>query len=223
MLWMGFPLFHIVGKGPVLDIGWHADPPELLSRILPLPKRWKQRFFLESRQNLAPSSKRPLPAFAINRRATTRNPPMTSIASAIFLAHALSVFLMTAVIWFVQLVTYPQFIEIGESRFRDYHASYARKISMIVIPLMLVELGSAMAAVPVFWNHEWKIWMTVGAALTLLTWIITFTVQVPQHSILGNGYSRTTIKALVKGNWIRTFLWSAHSLILLKLVWTQLR
>lgn len=143
---------------------------------------------------------------------------MSGFQSGLFVSLTFSVFAMTAVIWFVQLVTYPQFHDIGEANFREYHANYTKRISMIVIPLMLLQLGSAIASIPAFWNHDWKTWMIFGSICTLLTWAITFFVQVPQHNSLSTGYSKATVVALVKGNWLRTFVWTAHSAILVRLL-----
>lgn len=137
-----------------------------------------------------------------------------TLQSPVFAALTFSVFAMTAVIWMVQLVVYPLFTSVGESKFLDYHNRYSFRISLIVIPLMVGQLVTAIAAVPLFWQHPFRLYIIAGAILTLGTWLVTFFVQVPQHAKLGNQYDKATAIKLVKGNWLRTILWTAHSVLI---------
>lgn len=130
---------------------------------------------------------------------------------------------MTAVIWCVQLILYPQFLEVDPQKFANWHESYSRRISLIVVPLMLAELISAVAVLGVFRNHNWRLWLFTGSVFTFLTWMVTFLVQVGQHARLSEGFSEATIHALVSYNWIRTFIWSTNSILLLGLLVTSHR
>ena len=127
------------------------------------------------------------------------------------IAQLLASGIMVGVIWFVQVVTYPQFLDIAETEFAAYHAEYSRRISFVVIPPMFLELGTALWGVSLFWNNELRGIAIACAVVTILVWATTFLVQVPQHTRLSEGYSESTIRALVNGNWIRTILWSAHA------------
>ncbi len=127
------------------------------------------------------------------------------------LAQLLSATAMAAVIWFVQIVTYPQFLEVGESQFRSYHESYSTRVSFIVIPPMFLELGASFFGVYLFWDQgHLRGWMIAGAVITALAWLCTFAIQVPLHTRLMNGFSREAIVSLVQTNWIRTVLWTIH-------------
>ncbi len=121
---------------------------------------------------------------------------------------------MTGVIWMVQLVVYPQFADVGPDTFDAYHAVYMQRVSFVVFPPMMIELAASCWAAILFWQTRWRVWMLVGAMLSLLLWACTFFVQVPLHTQLTLGYSRDAILALVETNWIRTLLWSMRAALL---------
>ncbi len=118
--------------------------------------------------------------------------------------------MMCGVFWTVQLAVYPLFRDIPPSAFVAYHERYTRWISVLVIPLMLLEAGAA------FWLGwlvlpglvEHKI-ILLTLLLLALIWASTFFLQVPQHQRLAEGFDRQTHFLLVRTNWLRT---SASSL-----------
>jgi hypothetical protein len=55
----------------------------------------------------------------------------------------------------------------------------------------------------------------IGAALVLVLWVSTFTLQVPAHALLSEGFEKKAQARLVATNWIRTVSWSLRSLILI--------
>ena len=118
---------------------------------------------------------------------------------------------MTGVIWMVQLVTYPQFLDVPAAAFPEFHDRYTKRITFIVAPLMLLELGLSLFAAWHFRETDLHWLMAVGAAMTVALWLITFFVQVPQHDTLSAGFSKPVVRALIAGNWIRTVLWTARS------------
>lgn len=116
---------------------------------------------------------------------------------------------MTGIIWFVQLVQYPGFARVGEKEFRSYHQHHCRTIGLVVGPLMVVELLSALvlaAAGEPLW-----FWRSMLVAL-LGIWLSTAFRQGPLHARLSReGARANTLRLLVRGNWLRTVLWSARS------------
>ena len=123
--------------------------------------------------------------------------------------------LMTGLVWFVQVVHYPLFLRVGRTGFTTYAATHSRLTSILVVPLMLIELATSL-------------WLLVSPpaaisgvtaiaqfALLLLIWGSTFALQVPLHRRLGDGYDRAVVRRLVASNWIRTGLWSTRSVVLL--------
>ncbi len=75
------------------------------------------------------------------------------------LVHATAVFLLTGVIWTIQLVHYPGFADVERRRWPSYHRRHSRNIALIVLPLMLTELSTS----------AWLLWHTLSA-LHLVFW-----------------------------------------------------
>ena len=126
--------------------------------------------------------------------------------------------LMTGVIWFVQVVHYPLFAGVGEERFAAYQATHSRSTTVVVAPLMTIELvTSALMAIDAPAGvARWVMW--VGLGLTGVTWLATALVSVPQHNRLAVAFDRDAWRRLVVTNWIRTAAWTAHAVLLLAVV-----
>lgn len=125
------------------------------------------------------------------------------------LVQAAATFGMTGVIWLVQLVQYPGFARVGAGEFGAYHAHHCRAIGLVVGPLMVLELTTALllasAGAPAwFWQAM--------LGLLLVIWLSTAFWQGPLHGKLAReGPRPALVRALVRGNWLRTSLWSARS------------
>ena len=61
----------------------------------------------------------------------------------LFLAHLGTTLLMVGVIWIVQVVHYPLFSGVGTDGWAAYEAAHQSRITLIVGPLMLAELATA--------------------------------------------------------------------------------
>ncbi len=127
---------------------------------------------------------------------------------------------MTGVIWFVQVVHYPLLARAGEEGFAALAAEHARRTGWVVGPPMAVEGATAVAllapglrpdGVPA--GAAWA-----GAALVAALWLTTWRMQVPRHRELARGWDPVAHRALVRGNWVRTALWSARAGLVLGMV-----
>ena len=58
-----------------------------------------------------------------------------------------------------------------------------------------------------------------GAALAVAIWLSTFLLQVPCHRRLSQGFDAATRQRLVRGNWLRTALWTGRVAVALAMVW----
>ncbi len=139
----------------------------------------------------------------------------------LLLLQLLSTLGMFGVIWFVQVVHYPLFLDVGQAQFAAYEAAHANRTTWVVAPLMLVELVTSLlllfpALRPAALSPEWA-W--TGAALVGVVWCSTAFVQVPLHDRLHVGYSAAVIGRLVATNWIRTVAWTIRAGILLGWSW----
>lgn len=122
----------------------------------------------------------------------------------ILLVHAAVAWSLTGLIWTVQVAHYPSFADVGAEHFRSFHASYTRRIGLVVGPSMLVELACALwlVAAPPVGVEASLAWL--GLALVVVTWASTAFLQVPAHRVLAAGFDATAHRRLVATNWIRT-------------------
>lgn len=129
---------------------------------------------------------------------------------------------MTGLIWFVQVVHYPLFAFVQPDTFKEYEARHTGRTTIVVGPVMLVELGCSLALLgfrpaPV---PLWAVW--TGVLLLAVIWLSTFFISVPCHSELAKGFNPRAARALVRTNWIRTFAWTLRALLAMGMVfyWT---
>ena len=135
----------------------------------------------------------------------------------IFVFQVLGTFMMTGIIWFVQIVHYPLFAMAGEQQFQRYAASHARRTGWIVGPVMILELSTAiLLCLTRFRPASISIRSALsGVALLLIIWASTAWVQVPLHNDLASGYRADLIRRLALSNWIRTIAWSLRTALIL--------
>ena len=126
----------------------------------------------------------------------------------LLLIHAGATLAMTGLIWFVQIVHYPLFRFVGEPEFGEYHPRHAYRTSLVVTPLMGIELMSAISiamAPPIGIDPTQA---KVGAALVIAIWCATAFLSVPLHTRLGKRFDPRHVDLLVTTNWVRTALWT---------------
>ncbi len=130
----------------------------------------------------------------------------------------------TGVSWFMQLVHYPMFEEVGRKEFQDYQRhSRPRRRYITYIPAV----GAIVSTLALFWISPWGLWMEgvkialgFSASLFILSWISTH----PQHEVLAtHGYSHKVIKQLTLFQWIRTLGWTMNSFLILFIVLKQMK
>jgi hypothetical protein len=118
---------------------------------------------------------------------------------------------LLVLICLVQVIIYPSFDYIERENFKNWHIRYTAVISLIVVPLMLLQIGvelcHALVAEP-----RWSRVLLIGVVL-----IATFSLSVPCHKELQSmGKSTLIIRKLVLTNWIRTLFWT---ILFLQTLW----
>jgi hypothetical protein len=124
---------------------------------------------------------------------------------------------MTGLIWFVQVVHYPLFTEVGPERFAEYHSAHLRTTSAVVVPAMLLEALTAILLVLKAPGAQLKRGFAAGLLILLLIWAVTFFVSVPIHDDLALRYDIVMIDRLVNTNWLRTAGWSVRAVLVVVL------
>lgn len=130
--------------------------------------------------------------------------PVLTIA---LLLHVSSTAMMTGLIWFVQIVHYPLMDRVGPDSFVEYEETHTQATTLVVGPLMLIELLSAVYLLRLVDQVGW-VPPILGLAALALIWTSTAFLQVPCHQTLTLGFDRSVHRRLVRSNWIRTILWS---------------
>ncbi|WP_397447733.1 hypothetical protein [Polaribacter sp. R77954] len=113
---------------------------------------------------------------------------------------------LVVLIWMVQLIIYPSFLFYKGTNLVVWHQKYTQRITVIVVPLMLLQL--AISIFNVFFRFNFATLTTLIAVVFL--WGFTLLSFAPIHFKISEGkYSQELLKSLISTNWLRTFLWSA--------------
>lgn len=133
----------------------------------------------------------------------------------ILIINSFCTFALFGLIWTIQLVHYPSFRFVDETKFVEFEKFHSQKITYIVLPLMIVELITS--AYLVYLNPLHAV-LHFNLLCVLIVWTTTFLFSVPCHNQLMNGKDQKVINSLVKTNWPRTVFWTFKTLILLSLI-----
>ena len=136
----------------------------------------------------------------------------------VLLANVASTWTLVGLIWFVQVVHYPQFARVGSERFRQYLSEHGRLTRWVVAPPMLVEAITASLLVWQPPSHDLELACWGGLSMVMVIWVSTFLLQVPRHRTLATGFDAEAHRGLVLSNWIRTIAWSIRGGIVLVLL-----
>jgi len=136
----------------------------------------------------------------------------------IFLAQVCATMAMVGIIWFAQIVHYPLFTKVDPGSFIPYQDFNLRRTVLIVVPLQMVEMGTALLLV---WKTPaellpLQVWSNL--ILIIFIWCSTVFLQVPRHYRLTRGFDAKGINFLIKTNWIRTIGWSLRCVLVLWMV-----
>lgn len=112
---------------------------------------------------------------------------------------------LVVLIWMVQLIVYPSFKYYQKQDLIVWHQKYTKRIALIVVPLMLLQLGIAVFNILYQFNSNTLITFLV----LIVLWVFTFTSFAPLHFKITEGkFDENLLELLIKRNWMRTFLWT---------------
>ncbi|MCX2746045.1 hypothetical protein OO013_19350 [Mangrovivirga sp. M17] len=108
-------------------------------------------------------------------------------------------------IWLTQIIVYPGFRYMSQSEVSTWHKRYVARITALVAPLMITQLG----IIIYFFIKDPGIINFICLAIVLLVWANTFFSAVPLHNKMTESGDVKIISAkLIKVNIIRTFGWT---------------
>lgn len=148
---------------------------------------------------------------------------MSNHLNSVLLLQAVATVLMTGLIWFVQIVHYPMFQDVGNSEFAAYEIKHSRLTTFVVAPPMLLELASVIVLVMICPLGPMNKMAWLGAIMLICIWLSTAFFQVPMHSRLESGFDTAAHRFLVNSNWMRTVLWTARSVLAVAMIQLQMK
>lgn len=128
-------------------------------------------------------------------------------------ANAAAAWVMTGVIWFVQVVHYPLLAVVPVASARETAVEHQSRTSRVVMLPMAVEGVTTLwlmfdRPAAVQWWLAWAGGVCVAVALAS-----TVLLSVPRHTRMANEPTDTIGRELVLTNWPRTVAWTAHGII----------
>ena len=131
-------------------------------------------------------------------------------------AHAMMTAMLAGLIWTIQVVHYPMFADVGSGHFAYYEQEHTRRITWLVLPLMVAELtlAAGLCFAPLDSMAAAPSWVPgAGFALLVVIWGSTGLLQVPEHTVLSKGFDAASHARLVSTNWIRTLGWTVRAVL----------
>jgi len=116
---------------------------------------------------------------------------------------------MLSLILITQIVNYPLFLKVNFSNLETYHSDYVKRISLIVMPFMMLELLVALLLL-IYLESLQSIFSII---LLIAIFLSTYFIQVPIHSKITNNTNTLILKKLINTNWLRTIPWFLKCII----------
>jgi hypothetical protein len=143
---------------------------------------------------------------------------MMHVSAIILMLHLAGSFMLTGIVWWVQIITYPLIKETPEAVFKHVHRIYMRRVGWIAAPLMLLEMTTSILLIffpPPLVPHAL---LLINFGLIVLVWLVSTLILLPIHQRLSIGHPAHDVQHLIKMNWIRTSLWSVKGILVIWIV-----
>ena len=132
------------------------------------------------------------------------------MAVTVLITCAAATWFMAGLHWFVQVVHYPLFADVGTDRFIAYHARHSDRTTVVVLPAMAAELATSAWLVVDQPQGTSATLVLAGLALAMAA---TFLLVVPRHRDLAAGFDPVAVRRLVRASWVRTGAWTMHGVV----------
>ncbi len=148
--------------------------------------------------------------------------------SIIFIIHALVSIIITAIMWYIQVVHYPMLRFVEADHFEHYNRELKMKNTLLFFPLFSLEIFTSVALllsftmVSDFTTSVQNQFFLVGFSLILLfvLHLINFQLIRPLLSSLQTDTNGKKHQQLLRMQWIRTLGWTIRMIILLSMIFT---
>lgn len=140
----------------------------------------------------------------------------------LLLVHVLVTWALIGLIWTIQQVHYPLFNLVGDEGYVFYQRAHMARISLLVLPLMMIELVSGFALIAYPPPNIPQISLIIAVTGILLIWGVTIFISAPQHALLARIFDADVHRVLLVSNWVRTGLWTLRGLFFGWVLWRLL-
>ena len=117
---------------------------------------------------------------------------------------------MCGVILVVHRLVYPTFARVTAADWRVHHDTHTSRITPIVLPAMAAELATAIWLLVERPPQLATGWLVLGVALVALTWAVTVSVSLREHTRLGRDHDAASIQSLLRADLVRAVAWLAR-------------
>jgi len=138
-----------------------------------------------------------------------------SVELLLLMTQVASTWFMVGLIWFVQIVHYPLYDRIGLDKFVVYERDHCALTTLVVAPVMVVELLTAVLLVVARPKGVGTVETLTNLGFLLVIWGATLLIADNFHGALSSGFKIEPYRALVLSNWLRTVLWSLRGFLVM--------
>jgi len=119
------------------------------------------------------------------------------------LLHLFASLCFLGIIWYVQLISYPQMRNVDPHDWKACEASHTKRSFWIIAPLFVAETLGTFGVSIYYWNSMSNL-ILINAAMYTIAYGFTFGVHLQLHRLLGTGHQQKWIEQLITKNWWRT-------------------
>ncbi len=132
------------------------------------------------------------------------------------LLHLLASLSFVGIIWYVQLISYPQMRNVNVHDWKVYEAEHTKRSFWLIAPLFVMETIGTVGISIYYWDAMPK-HVLINAAMFAVAYGVTFAVHMPLHRLLSTSHQTKWIEALNSKNWWRTLAWTVKGIVALSM------
>jgi hypothetical protein len=135
--------------------------------------------------------------------------------------HLIASFSFLGLIWYVQIIAYPQFKMVDPEDWIAYERNHTKRSFWLIAPLFCLESIGILGVGIYLWS-AFPALIIASALCYFMAYTATFTIHVPLHRKLSERFNKEEIDRLIKTNWWRTAAWTAKAILAMALLYKVL-
>ena len=135
------------------------------------------------------------------------------------IAHAVTTWFMVGLIWTIQVVHYPSFVDVGPDEYVDFQAAHVDRIGVLLAVPWALEGLSTVGLILLARSRREMVTVAVAAAAGAAVLLISGLASAPAHSELADGFDIAVHDRLMVWNLVRALLWTIKGVAATALLW----